>query len=1284
MTDSDKFFYGANSMSACPRCQTPLQRLDQRFCARCGLEFVCRNCHSQHADPLANEFCANCGTRVLQIPWAGSSKQVDATSSDEVISPRLERVSDLRAQIMSRIAKNRKSRPLRELYADTGLALVQQERYPEGAEALEAALKEQGDTPSRSEILLSLASTCEAANSPGRAFRAYLESCAHDSDLFRLVVPLAHELVSPEIAFDHASWLDREWAPKIEELNDQRCRADTALLLGRIRLFTGEYEKARKLFGQATEDCPETAKMAADFLTSEYLPVTLRMSDGNARFILAQLYSEIGQKERALSTINNAIELGLSDKTRYPEAPAQALKAELLEAIGDKQAAYWFYEAGRRYYWRGEYDRACDLLERAADLEPGHPSTYWQWMDSLRMNSYGEGIENEEVRELIEKSLKLWDMGVGIREPDEKDSWAYVARALVNEKSADLPQANRMELWWQSIAYLEQAILLNKDESYRWAHLGRFHRNLNKEACALEATQTALKISPDNLIALEERVGILTNIGEFEEALELIDKRRETESSSWLNAVEAYILLRTEKLPAALKLINHAVEAAPTTIWYRNLRGTCLKLLGKDDSVKEECQWIWSKHNDPKFAGRENLSYFAGAAYELGRFDEAIAIYRKMYDDPSEDAFSVRVSLMECYLAKGDLATGERHLFEALACAINLRQLDDLLRLTFKFIEKDSTAWPHGKQVSQLLERIQEKISNRRKQIVGKARSPVLELEEVIHDLKDQGPRSGWIWSGAHAGLARLYAEERRWGEAAHVYQQLKTSERFSGACAGLGLEKAFDGIQMQGDFHLHEGKPYEALARFEQAMTLLLKSLPKDKRREADLLSRSGLARFLLGNLPDALEYFGKAIQLYRHYETLSPGETMGTVCWPLLKDTSQYWEVSFGWKSYAQDVNIEVSLRAELYGARKTLAKYLDEQYKLLRKSGESAEMLPVVTPIAIEISQDLIPEGPDKDWALLQKYFPEMRQRIKEETGVNLPGVRVRGNEYGLPDETYIIMLDEVPLVSGNVRTKMCYCPVSLEKLQFLGIPDQLPEEAPHPLNGEPGCWVSRDHWEMITNKGLELWDDPLLYMVYHLEAVLRRNLADFLGIQAVENLLWDWEQAERGSSLIKEVLPDQASRFRFARVLRALVKERVSITSWEDILETVRESGLATKNESEVVRLVRLKLREYLPGNTLGSRRLPLPPETERKIAPWIWRENGKAFLSLPPEETQELLSDIRGLVDPNDKKIVLVTHDAELRPFIRRLVELEHPDLMVISQDELISEEEMMETAKLAE
>ena len=168
------------------------------------------------------------------------------------------------------------------------------------------------------------------------------------------------------------------------------------------------------------------------------------------------------------------------------------------------------------------------------------------------------------------------------------------------------------------------------------------------------------------------------------------------------------------------------------------------------------------------------------------------------------------------------------------------------------------------------------------------------------------------------------------------------------------------------------------------------------------------------------------------------------------------------------------------------------------------------------------------------------------------------------------------------------------------------------------------------------------------------------------------------------MIKEVLPDQASRFRFARVLRALVKERVSITSWEDILETVRESGLATKNESEVVRLVRLKLREYLPGNTLGSRRLPLPPETERKIAPWIWRENGKAFLSLPPEETQELLSDIRGLVDPNDKKIVLVTHDAELRPFIRRLVELEHPDLMVISQDELISEEEMMETAKLAE
>jgi len=267
-------------------------------------------------------------------------------------------------------------------------------------------------------------------------------------------------------------------------------------------------------------------------------------------------------------------------------------------------------------------------------------------------------------------------------------------------------------------------------------------------------------------------------------------------------------------------------------------------------------------------------------------------------------------------------------------------------------------------------------------------------------------------------------------------------------------------------------------------------------------------------------------------------------------------------------------------------------------------------------------------------------------------------------------------------GNVEVNMRYCPASPKSLQELGILEQDLVEALHPMTGESGCWIQPDHWDLIINSGLELWAEPLVYMVYHLEAVLRQNLADFLGVQEVENLLEVWEQTEKGASLIKTALPDQTSRLRFARVLRALVKENVPITLWADILEAAQGVGLASDDVSKVVRAVRLRLKSLLPGNNQTATRLELPPELEAKITPWLWHEDGKMFFDIPPEETQEFLSEIRNLVDPSKRSLVLVTHNAELRPFVRNLVGLEFPDLMVISQEELLSQEELPEAVQI--
>ncbi len=93
-----------------------------------------------------------------------------------------------------------------------------------------------------------------------------------------------------------------------------------------------------------------------------------------------------------------------------------------------------------------------------------------------------------------------------------------------------------------------------------------------------------------------------------------------------------------------------------------------------------------------------------------------------------------------------------------------------------------------------------------------------------------------------------------------------------------------------------------------------------------------------------------------------------------------------------------------------------------------------------------------------------------------------------------------------------------------------------------------------------------------------------------------------------------------------------------------------------------------------------RRLELPASVEEKLAPWITHQNNKSFLAMPPEEVKEFLSAVHELVDPQTKNTALVTMSADFRPLVQNLIGLEFPDLQVLSQNELLSSEEVGENA----
>src|SRR6266567_4752998 len=246
-------------------------------------------------------------------------------------------------------------------------------------------------------------------------------------------------------------------------------------------------------------------------LSPDALPPYLaaRKTDSNLLFFLAELYRAFGNLEDALKVLEEALQKGIGTDGDYGEAPALQLKGELLEAIGEREkAAESLFEAGRRFLWRKEYEVAVAQLGHSAELDPNVPATLWYRADALRMLSYQPSLRPEERIAAINESAALWDKSAqaGVRE--REDAWVYIVRAWINEQRINLftNDLRQQRLWWwESIGFLERAILLNDRDEDSWTSLGRSHRCLGNHANALEASSKAWELNPKSAGVQEER-----------------------------------------------------------------------------------------------------------------------------------------------------------------------------------------------------------------------------------------------------------------------------------------------------------------------------------------------------------------------------------------------------------------------------------------------------------------------------------------------------------------------------------------------------------------------------------------------------------------------------------------------------------------------------------------------------------------------------------------------------------------------------------------------------------
>jgi type III secretion protein V len=164
----------------------------------------------------------------------------------------------------------------------------------------------------------------------------------------------------------------------------------------------------------------------------------------------------------------------------------------------------------------------------------------------------------------------------------------------------------------------------------------------------------------------------------------------------------------------------------------------------------------------------------------------------------------------------------------------------------------------------------------------------------------------------------------------------------------------------------------------------------------------------------------------------------------------------------------------------------------------------------------------------------------------------------------------------------------------------------------------------------------------------------------------------------------VVPKPVSLTLLVDVLRRLAEEGVSIRDLRAILEALATMAATEKDPLTLTELVRSQLRRFITFRvTRGAGSLGvylLDPVIEDTIRRSITRTPNGAFLTLAPAASRDVIASVRraleepaGVARASDGPPRVVLTQPDIRRFVRKLLDTEFPDLVVVSFAELLPE-----------
>jgi tetratricopeptide (TPR) repeat protein len=1107
----------------CPRCGSAAR---YEVCATCRLALHCPACAVRLADPLRQRSCQVCATRIEQPPYEWP---MEGEPGDEAPEPLDAPAPAPASEVDDLLRRSSAPGAARRHVADYAAALAAQGRAREALEAAERALREDGDEPAQLPLRMLHAHCSQQLGDVDGALNALLDALEDDPDGARAVASQIHAMLPAANA--HAARLrlldGRAAVPASRE-------SEAALAL--LELQAAALEQREDRAEAALERVREALGDAATEPLRDVLSQTSRLAptDAGTFATLARIEQRADLLLEAAADADRALALGVPAGDD-PLAGARFLefRAGLYPPGESNLIAARYLEAGRQAYLQDDYDYALDLFGNAIAANPLDPEPCWYRADLLRLVNRNKPVD--ERRAALEQAVVEAQAG----EPDAERAWPFLVLALCLDQLAQADPERGRGLTHQACAALERRILLDDGDAGTWALLAHRYMVLGWLGLAAAAAEEALLRGPT--AAWHYWVGGLLRLqtGDPSAASTLESALDGSELDPTERGVIQYLLGRYEDAAASARgCVDDPIDGLKA----RCLLGRALLALEREDEAAEQFAQLWAlvDAGDPRIPDM-SIESPAGVAYLAGHDDEAIEWAeprRRRFTEVLYEAGDVHGPLILAHLSRGDVPAARAVADDSLAhwCdvyAIRSR-VDDLNRLATRLDREDgSSAAAAAREIAAQLERHAERVGR-------DAATPAADVA-AMQSACERDDLDQPVRDAVELALSRLLIDDDDGRPAC---------ER----CVALLERGAF-------------GTP-ERMALTDRLLTALDPAL----RNEAEPWARALLTRAV----DSAPEPARPQLSVRLAVVSLAAGEIEAARDAAALSDRLTDDELAGLLRRLVPPERLPEVSRAvhELGDARFGLAlgRMLDEAFSL--NVEDDAIYWPLATPIVLELANDLVPEDTSAEGPLFATRLPAMRDRLKAATGVQVPGVRVR-QIASLESHAFRARLGEELPLDGTVRRARVFVPLAPDEVTArLGedadvTPDRDPATglpaswvAPPALDGDDGQraerrgglgrfvddakdWVKRQvatgGWARVLRDG-DAWTEPAAYALRVLEGHLRANVAVFVTVDVVSDLLEEW----RAAGLVDEdaALSD-AELTRLTAILRELAREGVCL-------------------------------------------------------------------------------------------------------------------------------------------